>query len=126
MWLFVSFGGAALLLAGIGAYGVVSYSVVQRTYEMGMRVALGATRRNIVAMILGQSLRLVLTGLAFGIAGSIAASRLVENFLFGVTATDATIFIAVSLLLIGIALVAGYLPARRASRIDPMQALRSE
>jgi predicted permease len=126
MWLFISFGAAALILAAIGAYGVVSYSTSQRTYEMGVRVALGATRANIFGLVLGQSLRLVLTGLALGIAASLALTRLMAGFLYGVTATDPLTFVAVSLLLIVTGLLAGYFPARRAAGVDPMVALRSE
>jgi putative ABC transport system permease protein len=126
MWLFISFSAAALILAAIGAYGVVSYSTAQRTYEMGVRVALGATRANIFGLVLGQSLRLVLTGLAIGVAASLALTRLMTGFLYGVTATDPLTFLAVSLLLIITGLLAGYFPARRASRVDPMVALRSE
>jgi predicted permease len=126
MWLFISFGAAALILASIGAYGVVSYSTSQRTYEMGVRMALGATRAKIFSLVLGQSLRLVLTGLALGIAASLALTRLMTGFLYGVTATDPLTFLAVSLLLIFTGLLAGYFPARRAARVDPMVALRSE
>jgi putative ABC transport system permease protein len=126
MWLFVSFGAAALILAAIGAYAVVSYSASQRTYEMGVRMALGATRRDIFGLVLGQSLKLVLTGLALGVAASLALTRLMTGFLYGVKATDPLTFLAVSMLLIATGMLAGYFPARRAARIDPMVALRSE
>lgn len=126
MWLFVSFGGAALLLAAIGAYGVVSYSTAQRTYEMGVRIALGATPRRIFGLVLGQSLRLVLTGLALGMLASLALTRLMAGFLYGVTATDPLTFVGVGFLLIAVALLAGYFPARRAAMVDPLVALRSD
>jgi predicted permease len=126
MWLFIGFGSAALILAAIGAYGVVSYSTAQRTYEMGVRVALGATRGNIFGLVLGQSLKLVLAGLALGVAASLALTHLMTGFLYGVTATDPLTFIAVGLLLMAVGVVAGYFPARRAAGVDPMVALRSE
>ena len=126
MWLFVSFGGAALLLAAIGAYGVVSYSTAQRTHEMGVRIALGATPRRIFALVLGQSLRLVLTGLALGMLASLALTRLMTGFLYGVRTTDPMTFAGVGLLLIAVALLAGYVPARRAATVDALVALRSE
>jgi len=126
MWLFIGFGGAALILAAIGAYAVVSYSTTQRTYEMGVRMALGATRGNIFGLVLRQSLRLVLIGLALGVAASLALTHLMTGFLYNVTATDPLTFLAVSLLLIATGLLAGYFPARRAARVDPMVALRSE
>jgi predicted permease len=126
MWLFVSFGGAALILAAVGTYGVVSYAMAQRTYEMGLRLALGATRGNILRLVLQQSLRLVLAGLGLGILASLALTRLMTNFLYGVTATDPVTYLAVSVLLIAMGLLAGYLPARRAATVDPMVALRNE
>jgi predicted permease len=126
MWLFISFGAAALILAAIGTYGVLSYAMAQRRYEMGLRIALGATRGSILRLVLGQSLRLVLVGLGLGLLASIGLNRLMSNFLYGVTATDPVIFLAVCALLIAVAIVAGYLPARRAAAVDPMEALRQE
>ena len=126
MWLFVSFGSVALLLAAIGAYGVVSYSTAQRTGEMGVRLALGATPRRIFGLVLGQSLRLVLTGLALGMLASLALTRLMAGFLYGVTVTDPLTFVGVGILLIAVSLLAGYFPARRAATVDPMVILRSE
>ncbi|HEU4390705.1 MAG TPA: FtsX-like permease family protein, partial [Blastocatellia bacterium] len=126
VWLFICFGGAALILAAVGTYGVISYAATQRTYEMGVRVALGATRGGIFWIVLSQSLRLVSGGLALGVLTSLALSRLVANFLYGVTSNDPAVFLGVGVLLILVALVAGYFPARRASTVDPMTALRQE
>jgi predicted permease len=126
MWLFISFGAAALILAAIGAYGVVSYATAQRMYEMGVRMALGATRSDIFGLVLAQSLGLILTGLALGVAASLALTHLMTGFLYGVTATDPATFLVVSLLLIATGLLAGYFPARRAARVDPIVALRCE
>jgi putative ABC transport system permease protein len=124
MWLFVAFAGSALILAAIGVYGVVSFSAAQRTYEIGVRVALGATRSSVFGMVLGQGLRLVLTGLVAGVGASLLLTRMLTTLLYGVAATDPVTFLAVSVLLIATAALAGYLPARRASRIDPLTALR--
>jgi ABC-type antimicrobial peptide transport system permease subunit len=126
MWLFISFGASALILAAVGTYGVVSYATAQRIYEMGVRVALGATRMSIFQLVMRQSLRLVLVGLAIGIAASLALTRMMSGFLYGVTATDPMTFLTVGILLTAIALLAGYFPARRAARVDPMIALRHE
>jgi len=123
-WLFVSFGVAALILAAIGIFGVVSFSATQRTYEIGVRVALGAPRSNVFGMVLGQGIRLVLAGLAAGVVASLVLSRMLMSLLYGVAATDPFTFVAVTVLLIATAALAGYLPARRASRIDPLRALR--
>jgi predicted permease len=125
-WLFVTFAGAALLLASVGTYGVVSYSTAQRTFEIGMRVTLGATKRNIFSLVLGQSLRLVLAGLALGVVTSLVLTRMLVTFLYGTAATDPFTFLAVGGLLIAVALLAGYLPARRAAHLDPLDALRVE
>jgi len=126
MWLFVSFAAAALLLAAIGTYGVISYSTSQRTFEIGIRMALGASGRRIFSLVLGQSLKLVLTGLAIGAAAALIATRMLTAFLYGTRATDPLTFVAVGALLITIALVAGYVPARRAAGLDPLEALRVE
>jgi putative ABC transport system permease protein len=126
MWLFISLGGVALMLAAVGTYGVISYAMAQRRYEMGLRIALGATRGSILRLVLGQSLRLVVVGLGLGILASLGLTRLMTNFLYGVTATDPMIFLAVCALLIAVGMLAGYLPARRAAAVDPMVALRSD
>jgi predicted permease len=126
MWLFASFAGSALILAAIGTYGVVSYTTAQRMYELGLRVALGASRAELFALVLKQSLRLVTIGLAIGIAGAIALTRLLASFLYGVTATDPVTFIGVGVLLIAVAFLAGYFPARRAGSADPLLTLRGD
>ena len=120
------FGITALLLATAGVFGVMAYSVSRRTREIGVRAALGAGRRDILRMILGQGLRTTVLGVAIGIAGSLALTRTVESLLFGVTATDPLTLGGVTLLLVGAALLACYIPARRAARVDPMVALRQE
>jgi putative ABC transport system permease protein len=124
MWLFASFAGCALLLAAIGTYGVVSYSTTQRTYEIGVRVAIGATRGDIFGLVIGQSLRLVLIGLAMGVVAALLLGRTLAGFLYGVSATDPLTFAVVVGLLVLTALLAGYLPGRRAAGTDPVQALR--
>jgi predicted permease len=126
MWLFVSFAGSAVLLAAIGTYGVVSFSTAQRMYEMGVRIALGATRRDLFGLVLKVSLRLVLIGLGFGVVLAFALTRMLAGFLYGVSTRDPLIFLAVALLLICVAIVAGVVPARRAALVDPMTALRAE
>jgi putative ABC transport system permease protein len=120
------FGITALLLATAGVFGVMAYSVSRRTREIGVRVALGARRRDVLMMILGQGLRTIITGIALGVTGSLALTRTVKSLLFGVTATDPLTFGSVILLLIGTALLACYIPARRGTRVDPMVALRYE
>jgi putative ABC transport system permease protein len=116
----------ALLLAAIGIYGVLAYSVAQRTREVGVRMALGAARSNVMRLFVTQGMKLVLAGLAIGLLGSFALTRLMTSLLFGVKPTDGMTFIAVAVGLIAAALPACYLPARRATRIDPMIALRYE
>jgi predicted permease len=120
------FGITALLLATAGVFGVMAYSVSRRAREIGVRVALGAASSDVLRMILSQGLRTIFIGVAIGIAGSLALTRAVESLLFGVTATDPLTFGGVTLLLVGAALLACYIPARRATKVDPMVALRYE
>lgn len=124
--LLAAFGGLALLLATIGMYGVISYSVAQRTQEIGIRMVLGAGPRSVFRMVLGQGTRLAVLGIAMGLAAALAVTRVMSSFLYGVRATDPLTFTAVSLLLLGVALLACFLPARRAMKVDPMVALRHE
>ncbi len=123
---FISFAAAAILLAAIGIYGLVSYWVTQRTYEIGLRVAIGATRRRIVSMILAQGLRVALYGIAAGMIVALAATRFLASLLYGVGATDPLTFAAVTALVLGVAIMATAFPAWRASRIDPIVSLRLE
>jgi len=126
MWLFMSFAIVALVLAAIGAYGVVSYATAQRTFEIGVRMALGAARGNIFGSVLGQSFRLVLVGLALGLVSSLLLTRLLATFLYGTGTHDPITLAAVCLVLMAVALFAGYAPARKAVGIDPLIALRSD
>ncbi len=120
------FGGLALLLAGIGLYGLMAYNVTRRTQEIGVRMALGAARKNVLSMILRETLGLTSIGIALGLACALAASQLIANMLYGVSAQDPVTLAAASVVLSGVAVVAGWIPARRAMRVDPMVALRYE
>jgi putative ABC transport system permease protein len=120
------FAATALLLAGIGIYGVISYMVSARTHEIGVRLALGAGRSDILRMVLRQGLRLAVAGAAVGLIGALVVSRSMAGLLYGVRPSDPLTFAAVALLLIGVGALACYLPARRAIRVDPMSALRCE
>ncbi len=126
LFLLVSFAGLALVLAGIGVYGSINYSTRQRTHEIGLRMALGAQAGDVLRMIVGHGLALSLTGIAIGLVASFALTRLMRSLLFGVSATDPVTFVAISLLLTSIGLLASWIPARRAAKVDPLVALRYE
>jgi putative ABC transport system permease protein len=126
MVLMLIFGGSALLLAAIGIYGLMAFSVEQRTKEIGIRIALGAGSNTVQNMVIAQGMALVVTGSAIGIAAALGLTRFLASFLYGVTALDPVVFIAVPILLSAVALLAILLPARRASRVDPIQALRTQ
>jgi predicted permease len=120
------FAAAATLIATCGLYGLMAYAVAQRRREIGVRVALGATRRDVLRLVLTRALRVVAVGLIAGLAGAAAVTRVLQRFLFGVTPTDPLAYAAVTLLLLAVGLLAAWLPARRATRIDPWDALRAE
>jgi putative ABC transport system permease protein len=121
-----AFGAVALLLAMVGIYGLVSYSVARRTREVGIRVALGATRDDVLRLVLGKGLGLAALGVGAGLVGALAAGRRIGEMLYDVSPTDPTIIVSMSLLLAAVVLLASYLPARRAMRVDPVTSLRSE
>jgi putative ABC transport system permease protein len=126
MWVMSVFGGCALLLAAIGIYGLMAYSVEQRTQEIGIRLALGAQASHVKNMVVLQGMGLALAGVVIGLAGAFGLARLIKSFLFGVTTKDPVVFAAVPLLLTAIAFLSVWLPARRASKVDPIIALRAE
>ncbi len=121
-----AFAFLALLLAAIGIYGVISYAVSQRTREIGVRMALGATPTGMLGLILRESLQLIFLGVVIGIAAALGLTRLLSSMLYGITSTDSVIFLSVTVLLVSVALAACLIPARRAMRIDPIVALRHE
>lgn len=120
------FAGVALLIAAVGVYAVMAYSVTRRTHEIGIRIALGAQRRDVLHMVMSEGLRVALAGVVIGLAGALALTRVLSSFLYGVDAADVTTYAAVCLMLIAAASLASYLPARRATKVDPLEALRYE
>jgi ABC-type antimicrobial peptide transport system permease subunit len=126
MTVLINFGVIALILAAVGLYSVLGYAVSLRTREIGVRVALGAEPKRVAALILRQGAGLTLLGIALGLAGAFALARFMQSLIFGISAFDAPTFAAVSVLLLAIALLASYIPSRRAARVEPIEALRSE
>ena len=126
MTLLAAFAGCALLLAVVGIYGTVAFGVAQRRREFGIRLALGAQMRQVVGLALAQGMAPLVLGLGLGLAGAVAGGRLLQSLLYGVEATDPATFLTVSLLLTAAAFLASYLPARRATRLDPATTLRQE
>jgi len=124
MTLLAAFGALAMGLAAVGIYGVVSYSVAQRTHEIGIRMALGAAQADVLRLMIRRGMALAMAGVAAGLAGALALTRFLGSLLFHVKATDPATFLAVALILTAVALLATYIAARRAARIDPMAALR--
>jgi putative ABC transport system permease protein len=125
-WMFAVFGAIALLLAAVGVYGVLAYSVTQRTQEMGVRTALGARPADVLRLVVGEGVKLAAIGIGIGLVGAFAVTRLVASILFDTSPSDPLSYTAVALFLVGVAAVASWLPARRATRVDPIVALRYE
>jgi putative ABC transport system permease protein len=125
-WSLSAFGALALVLSAVGLFGVLSYSVAQRTREMGVRIAIGASRRDVLALVIGKALRLTAIGLGVGVVLAAGAGRLLRSQIFGVSPLDPVTFVGVVLLLAAVALLAAWLPARRAARVDPIIALQAE
>ena len=126
MRLLTVFGCVALVIAAIGIYGLTAYTMNQRTREIAIRMALGAQRAEILRMVIGGGMRLVLIGICIGVAAALGLARFLSNILFGVKPTDPMTFVSVVTMLLGVAMLACYLPARRATKVDPMVALRHE
>jgi putative ABC transport system permease protein len=120
------FAVLAMTLAAVGVYGVLSYRVAQRSHEIGVRIALGAQPGDVLKMIVGQGLKLAIAGVSIGLAAALAVTRVLESLLFSTSATDPVTFIAIPLILTGVAFLASFIPARRATKVDPIVALRYE
>jgi putative ABC transport system permease protein len=125
-YLFVIFGAIALLLTAVGLYGVIAYSVAQRTQEIGTRMALGAQQANILKLVVGEGMLLAIIGTVIGVAGALAISGLLQKLVYEISPTDPVTIAAITATILCVSLLAAYVPARRAARIDPMTALRNE
>src|SRR5262245_62050929 len=126
MQLLGAFAGLALVIATVGIYGVISYAVSQRTHEIGIRMALGAQASDVLRMALWRGMSLTIVGVALGLAAALVLTRVMKNVLFEVSATDPVTFALIALLLIAVALIASYIPARRATKVDPLLAIRHD
>jgi ABC-type antimicrobial peptide transport system permease subunit len=126
MLLLALFAGIALFLAAVGLYGVVAYTVGLRTQEIGVRMAMGAQRGDVLGMVIGSGMKLALAGVAIGVAGALALSRLLQAMLFEVTPLDPPSYVVTAAVLLAVAALASFVPARRATRVDPLVALRTE